>query len=97
MDDPYIIVLSVKNEKELQSLLDKATQQKIKTHIFREPDFFGELTAIAFSPSSKNKKLLSNLPLAGKTVPPSDALERERSLKADFLASGVDDGGEAVV
>ena len=60
----YLGFLSVKNEDELVSLINKAQRYGINFSIFREPDIGNEVTAIALEPSPISKKLCSALPLA---------------------------------
>ncbi len=62
----YLGFLSVANEYELSKLIEKAIEQNITFSVFREPDIDNQITAIALEPSSKSKKLCSNLPLALK-------------------------------
>ncbi len=60
----YLGLLSVKNEEELQRLIEQAAASGIHHSIFREPDIDNQITAIALSPGPKSKKLCSRLPLA---------------------------------
>jgi len=64
----YLIFLSVENEKELESLIDKAKSQNIQVSVFREPDINNEITAIAIEPCVQAKKLTSGIPLMRKGV-----------------------------
>ena len=64
-----IINLATKTEQELYRLKDKLESKGIKLIVFREPDIGGFITAIGLIPGPLNKKLLSNLPLAGKILP----------------------------
>lgn len=63
----YLGLLSVSNELELNQLIEKAHANGIPYSVFREPDIDNQITAIAFGPSAKSKKLCSNLKLALKT------------------------------
>jgi hypothetical protein len=62
----YLVCLSVKDEQELQTLLDKATERNIRVVEFREPDFNNQLTSICLEPTIETKKLCSSIPLAFK-------------------------------
>ncbi len=66
IDDDTVIVLTVENELALHGvLLDMLEHDGFAgASWFREPDLEGALTAVAFTASTK--KLLRNLPLAGK-------------------------------
>lgn len=64
----YLGFLSVRDEHELNKLVDKASSLDIEYSIFREPDIDNQVTAIALAPGSKTRKLCSNLPLALKNV-----------------------------
>jgi len=63
----YLGLLSVNNEVELTSLIERATAHDIHLSIFREPDIENQITAIALAPGLKSKKLCSKLPLALKS------------------------------
>jgi hypothetical protein len=60
----YLVILSVKNEYELNKLIEKAILKNIKFSIFREPDINNQVTAIALEPGIHTKKLCSRLKLA---------------------------------
>ena len=64
----YLIFLSVENEEELQSLLQKIQIKDLKYSVFLEPDIGNQLTAIALEPTDKSYRLTSNLPLALKEI-----------------------------
>lgn len=64
----YLIFLSVKDESSLENLIRKAESRGIIFTPFNEPDINDELTAVAFEPSDKSKKLLGNLPLMRKEI-----------------------------
>lgn len=77
-----VIVLTVPNEAGLYDLLERAGAKDITTVTFREPDLGDELTAIAFHPGQATRKLLSNLPLAGRRLPDQEPLlAREKQLR----------------
>lgn len=59
----YIVVLRVKSSKELESLLQHATLNNVKTSQFYEPDFNNELTAIAIEPGKNSERLCKGIPL----------------------------------
>lgn len=62
----YLVVLTVENEVELIRLGLAATQQKIRTSHWYEPDMNDELTALVLEPTERASKLVSQLPLAGR-------------------------------
>ena len=62
----YIAVLNSSGEPDLHQLIELSDRQGIKYSIFREPDIGDQITAIAFEPGSKSKKLCSHLKLALK-------------------------------
>lgn len=61
-----LVILAVRNEKELRSLLDKAEERRIRCVEFKEPDIGNEMTAIALEPGVETYKITSCLPLALK-------------------------------
>ena len=61
-----LIVLSVKDEKELRTLLLKARSKGIAVSSFLEPDIDNQLTAIAMEPSMDTYALTGSLDLALK-------------------------------
>ena len=64
----YLALLTVADEYQLDKLIQKAELLGIKHTIFREPDLGNEMTAVAFEPSDKSRKLTSACPLLGKEV-----------------------------
>ena len=64
----YLACLSVKDEKQLMFLIERALDKNIKISIFLEPDCDYEITSIALEPGEKSKKLCSGLPLALKRL-----------------------------
>jgi hypothetical protein len=62
----YLALLTVADEYELDKLIYKAEMLGIKYTVFREPDLGNEMTAVAFEPSDKSRKLTSACPLLGK-------------------------------
>ena len=63
----YLICLSVENENQLKTLLEKMRMHDIPVSYFLEPDLGNEMTAIAFQGSDKASKLTSSIPLALKS------------------------------
>jgi len=63
----YLGLLSVNNEIELFSLIEKAERNNIRFSVFKEPDIGDKVTAIALEPGPLTKRLCSNLKLALKT------------------------------
>jgi len=62
----YLAYLSVKDEKEMLFLIEKAHSRGITISIFREPDIDNQVTAIALEPSDESKRVCRNLPCALK-------------------------------
>lgn len=58
--------LSVVDENELKRLIQSLESNQIKHAIFREPDVDDQITAIAFEPGDKSRRLVSSFPLALK-------------------------------
>lgn len=82
-----LIILEAKNAQELSELQEKAISRGITVQEFREPDLGDEITALAFAPSANTRKLLSNLPLAGKNLHNQKNLhEREHRLRCMSFA-----------
>lgn len=61
-----LVILAVRNEKELTALLDKAEEKRIRCVEFKEPDIGNEMTAIALEPCDETYRMTSSLPLALK-------------------------------
>lgn len=62
----YLILLSVKSEKQLYLLIQKCAYHGLHYTIFREPDIGNKITAIAIAPSPVTQKLVSKIPLLFK-------------------------------
>ena len=60
--DPYLALLSVKNEQELSTIISKLEKSKIKFSVFREPDIDNHITAICLEPSDASRRATSSLP-----------------------------------
>lgn len=65
-ESQYVVALQVPTGEHLSSLRQKASSLGLDTVSFHEPDLDHQLTSLAFSPHEKNRRLLANLPLAGK-------------------------------
>lgn len=96
-----LIIVSVPDEARLAKLATKAEARGIVTARFVEPDLFDELTAVAFGPSPKTWRLLSNCPLEGRQLDPEQdrrARERERKLRclADEMRCCVQTAGVSI-
>ena len=77
----YIVVLAVRDEPTLVALAEKLETGELRVARSVEIDIGDELTAIAIVPDDRARKLLSNIPLAGKRID-EDA---ERLLKEKLL------------
>ena len=64
----YLALLTVADEEALIKLISKALVSGIKYTLFREPDLNNEITAVAFEPSDRARKLTSSCPLLGKEI-----------------------------
>lgn len=63
-----IITLSVKTLKDLESISAKLHKKGITVSSFYEPDIESQLTSIAFIATAEQRKKLSHLPLALKSL-----------------------------
>ncbi len=61
----YLALLSVENEKDLLSLLERAEKRNILCSYFREPDLDDEITAIVLEPGLDSRRLTSHIKLMG--------------------------------
>lgn len=68
MKDPYLALLSIKNEYELSKLIQKLEKFKIKFSVFREPDIDNQITSICVEPSDKTRRITSSLPKMFKNI-----------------------------
>jgi hypothetical protein len=59
----YIVLLTVKNQEELITLISKARGENILLSFFVEPDIDNEVASIALEPGIKTKKLCRKLKL----------------------------------
>ena len=59
-----ICFLSVPHRAELLEILKKAESEDIKYAAFHEEDLDGLLTAVAFEPTIRSRRLLAQIPLA---------------------------------
>lgn len=59
----YLVQLSVKDESELLSMVEKLDRKGIVCTKFHEPDLDNELTSISLEPSRESRRVTSNLPL----------------------------------
>jgi peptidyl-tRNA hydrolase len=60
----YIVILEVKNQEELLSLQLKAMMEEIPNHLFREPDWNDDATALALAAGEKSSQMVRHLKLA---------------------------------
>lgn len=52
---PYLVVIGVRNEAKLQSIMEKV-RETCKVYPFYEPDLGGQMTAFATEPVAQNLK-----------------------------------------
>lgn len=62
------MALETQDEQSLVNLYEKAQSKNLDVICFREPDLNYSITSLAFVPHKANRRLLSYLPLAGKTL-----------------------------
>lgn len=74
--DPYLAVLSVENESELQQLIQKLENSNLKYSIFRESDIDDQITAICIEPSDETRRITSSLPLMLKEYKSENLLDK---------------------
>ena len=60
----HLALLSVQDEDGLFRLISKALSKGLRYAGFHEPDLGNSLTAVAFEPGGRSKRLLRKLPLA---------------------------------
>ena len=63
LKEPYLAVLSVKDEQELLMLISKLEKSNLKYSIFRESDIDNQITSICIEPSKETRRITSSLPL----------------------------------
>ena len=81
-----VVVLACKSEEELYTLLDKTRESRLSFSEFREPDVGYALTSICLAPGVKSKRLISQLPLAGKVKSIEHESKLQVKLKEKFCA-----------
>lgn len=64
----YLVFVTVSNEDALIKLITKAILTGIKHTVFREPDLYNQITAVAFEATDAARKLTSSCPLLGKEM-----------------------------
>ena len=62
-DSNYLVLLSVKNEKQLYLLISKCFELGLKFTAFKEPDIGNQVTAVAIEPGEVTQKLVQKIPL----------------------------------
>jgi len=60
-----VVILSLDNEEELLSIINKAEIKNIKYAIFREPDLNNAITSVVFEPGHESRRLSSSIKLMG--------------------------------
>ena len=59
----YLVLLSVKDEKELRDLFHRAREIGLRGSWFLEPDLNNQITAIALEPGNRTSDFCAHLPL----------------------------------
>lgn len=83
--DPYLALLSVKNEQELYTLISKLEKSKIKFSVFKEPDINNQITAICIEPSDKSRRLTSSLPKMLRDLSTENQIDKNNYVKEEIL------------
>ena len=65
-DSNYLVLLELKNERQLHLLVEKCLALGLKHSAFFEPDIGDRLTAVAIEPSPLTQRLVSKIPLLFK-------------------------------
>ena len=60
----HLCMLSVRDERALEALIQKAARTGVTFAVFREPDLGDSITAAAFEPGARGQRLCSGLQLA---------------------------------
>lgn len=68
----HLAILAVPDEQALVRLLARAEERGVAYAPFREPDYGDSLTAVAFEPGERGRRLCSGLRLAGSPVRSGD-------------------------
>lgn len=63
----YLVLLALKNEQELLTLISRCQDVLLDHTVFREPDLGNPVTAVAIEPSAATQKLVRRIPLLLKT------------------------------
>lgn len=66
-DSNYLVLLEVKNERQLKQLIQRCEELQLYYTVFREPDIGNQITAVAIEPSDITRKLVSKIPLLFKS------------------------------
>ena len=64
VESNYLAVLSTEDEESLVRLIKKADKGGVLYSVFREPDLGNHVTAVAFEPGVKGRRICSGLGLA---------------------------------
>jgi hypothetical protein len=64
----YVVALATQDEQSLQNIYEKLRERGAPVIAFREPDIGDELTAISFYGLPHYRRIVSNLPLALKSI-----------------------------
>ena len=73
---PYLSLLSVKDENELNSLIKKLKKSNLYFSIFTEPDIDNQVTSVCIEPSDKTRRLTSSLPLMLRQYNTDDKIDK---------------------
>lgn len=88
----FLVVVSVPDENALLDLIKEAKERGLTVTAVREPDIGDEVTAAAFEPGSRLRRLLAELPLALK--PASDMRGRVRRAVTNHIGNSFGSGDE---
>ncbi len=73
---PYLSLLSVKDENELNSLIKKLKKSNLYFSVFTEPDIDNQVTSVCIEPSDKTRRLTSSLPLMLRQYNTDDKIDK---------------------
>ena len=79
--EPYLALLSVRDEFELHRLIFKLKKSNLNFSIFTEPDIDNQVTSVCIEPSDKTKKITSSLPLMLDEYYSEDKIDKNNFIK----------------
>lgn len=83
LNQPYIVLLSIKNEQELKKLIFKLKKSNLYFSVFTEPDIDNQITAVCIEPSEKTRRFTSSLPLMLRQYNTNDKIDKNNFIKEE--------------